>query len=457
MALSFTSIFLFVFGLLAGGALAAFYFFSRSKVHEEKLSHQESLNSKLESSLGAKKEYIAALHDETTSLKEKNIEHQTLLEEERKRSEEKGKLLELVKASLSDNFKALSSEVLEKSQSSFLNLAKASFEKLQEKAHGDLDKKHHVIAETLKPLETSLNKVNGKIEELDKLRATAYGGITEQIRSLIETQSQLKLETSNLVKALRSPIVRGRWGEIQLKRVVEMAGMLEHCDFLQQESVTTEDGRLRPDMVITLPNEKQIVIDAKAPLHAYLEALESKDEDSKIDNLRRHARHIRTHVSQLSAKNYWAQFKPAPEFVILFIPGEVFFSAALEHDPALIEFGAEKQVIVATPTTLIALLRAVAYGWQQDNVAKNAHDISELGKSLYDRLRTMTSHFSDMKKGLEKAVEGYNKAVGSFESRVLCSARKFKELGSETAKEIPAIEPIETLTRSLHIEHKEEE
>ncbi|MCK6467508.1 MAG: DNA recombination protein RmuC [Candidatus Brocadia sinica] len=384
------------------------------------------------------------LKSETVSqLNQVIVRLETTLEHERKTTYEKLNILNDATLKLGDAFKALSSEALKSNNQSFLELAKITLEKYQAEAKGDLEQRQKAVEQLVTPIKQSLEKVDTQIQELEKARQHAYGSLTEQVKSLMYTQEKLQSETGNLVKALRTPTVRGHWGEIQLKRVVEIAGMLEYCDFDRQQTVTTEDGRLRPDMLVRLPGGKNIVVDAKTPLLAYLDALESTNDDQRLSKLRSHAQQIRSHMTKLSAKSYWEQFQPTPEFVVLFLPGEMFFSAALELDPALIEEGAKQHVILATPTTLIALLRAVYYGWRQEQMSENTRKISELGQELHERIATMTEHLTKLGGSLGKAVEAFNSAIASFEGRVLPSVRKFEVLGSGSKKEIEKITPID--------------
>jgi DNA recombination protein RmuC len=358
--------------------------------------------------------------------------------------------IEEARGQLETTMKALASDALSQSSRSFLELAKSQLEQLQKQTTSDLEQRKQAVEHLVAPLKESLTKVDGKLQELEVARTRAYAELSTHVRQLAETQKELRSETGNLVSALRDrPNVRGRWGEIQLRRVVEMAGMLEHCDFETQHHVATEDGRLRPDLIVRLPGAKTVVVDAKCAGQAYLESLSCTNEDERAVKLRDHARQVRDHVSKLSKKSYWDALPETPEFVVMFMPGETFLSAALEQDPALIEDGINQQVIIATPTTLIALLRAVAYGWRQETIAESAKTISELGRELYSRLATMTDHFAKVGRGLETAVKSYNETVGSLETRVFPSARKFKEHGIAPAAELSPLNVVERSPRTV--------
>jgi len=389
---------------------------------------------------------------ERETLQERNSLLQAELEGERRAATERRESFEQAKKELSEKFTALSKDALKHNSQSFLELANQTLGRFQETAKGDLELRARAIDQLVKPLAESLQKVDGKIGELEKARAGAYAELREQVKALSTSQSQLQAETGNLVKALRTPHVRGRWGEIQLRRVVELAGMLQYCDFVEQETVPTEDGRIRPDLIVRLPGERTMVVDSKVPFDAFYESISTTNDEIRAEKLKEHARLVRAHITALSRKSYWETVQPTPEFVLLFLPGETFYSAALENDPKLIEDGVSQKVLIATPTTLIALLKAVSYGWRQEQMAANAQEVSKLGKDLYDRLRTFTGYYADIGKGLDRALESYNRGVGSLEARVLVTARKFKERGALAGEEIDTVEPIDKSARPLSLD-----
>ncbi len=368
---------------------------------------------------------------------------------ERRASADKLALLKDAEGKLREAFSALSSDALRQNNQSFLDLAKSSLAEFQQTARMDLDGRHKAIEDLVQPLKDSLTKVDGKLQEVEQNRVGTASALTEQLRSLHVAQQSLQVETGRLVQALRSPNVRGQWGELQLRRVVEAAGMLEYCDFDLKESVDADGARLTPDMIVRLPGGRNVVVDAKVPSSAYLDAMETDDEVVRNGKLRDHARQVRDHVVRLGNKTYWQHFQPAPDLVIMFVPGETLLSVALQRDPALLEFSLGRGVMLASPLTLMALLRAVAFGWQQEKVARNAHEISDLGRQLYDRIRVMAEHFEEVARGLTRSVEAYNRAVGSLESRVLVTARRLKEKGISAPEELPELEVIDHTARSL--------
>ncbi len=392
---------------------------------------------------------LADLHGRLEQEQKAAVEARTRLEAAQQAVEEQRKLLAEAGEHLTENFKALSTDALRANNQSFLDLAKQSLGAMLTEARGDSDQRQEVIQRLVKPLHDALARYDDQIRQLETKRDQDYGGLSAQLKELTSTQQRLQKETANLVTALRNPRVRGRWGELTLRRVVELAGLAVHCDFTEQKTVDSENGRLRPDLVVHLPAGRQIVVDAKVPLEAYLDALAASSEDEQRAALLRHAQQVRTHMSTLAAKAYWDQFPDTPEFVVMFIPGEAFLQAAAEVDPSLIEEGLSRRVVTATPTTLVALMRAVAFGWRQEQIAENARQISDLGRQLYERLRTLAEHFEEVGTSLGRAVTAYNKTVNSLEARVLTAARRFQELGAAAGEEIPLVEPVDQAPRAL--------
>ena len=378
----------------------------------------------------------------TSELGERLVRTVAELDAERRSADDRLKLLTQAEQTLREAFASVSAEALRANNQSFLQLAKTSLGEFQKQAAIELDHRHRSIDNLVKPVHETLGQVNAKLQEVERDRASASSRLAEQLQTLAAS-------TANLERALQTPHVRGGWGEVQLRRVVELAGMLDHCDFTEKTVVDSGDRRVVPDMVVHLPGGRHIIVDAKVPYVAYRQAAETHDETERATRLKEHAGQVKAHMAQLGSRGYWAQFQPAPEFVFMFLPGEGYFSAALQHDPGLIEFGVGQRVIPASPLTLIALLRAVAYGWQQERIARNAEEVSVLGRELYERIVRLAGYLDELGKGLTRTVDAYNRTVGTIESRVLVSARRFKELGVSAPDPIPETTTVERSPRPL--------
>lgn len=406
-------------------------------------------SAELRGQLATRDEAYAHLQQDLASAREAGARLGAELEAHRQSSAEKLAVLQGAEARLREAFSALSSDALKQNNESFLQLARASLGEFQKTASMDLDGRHKAIETLVLPLRESLTKVDSKLQEVERGRATSQAQLSEQLRSLTQSQQVLHSETSRLSRALRSPNIRGQWGELQLRRVLETAGMVEGSHYEIKESAQVDDSRFTPDVLVKLPGGKNVVVDAKVPLTAYLDANELDDDTLRDVKLRDHARQVRDHVVKLGNKTYWAHFQPAPDIVVMFVPGEALLHAAMQYDTALLEFSMTRGVMLASPLTLVALLRAIAYGWQQETIAKNAQEISELGRNLYDRIAKLAEHFESVGKSLSKAVQSYNSAIGTLESRVLVTARRLKDKGVTATEEFPELEAIDQTPRAL--------
>ncbi len=431
-------------GLLLGGVFAGLWITSRLRPQAQRA---EAMVDELRRQVDQERDAIASLRYELSDAQHARVTAETRMEDAARQLTDQKVLIDHTRQELMGSFQALSGEALKQNNEAFLKLAAVSFESLHVKAEGDLVQRQQAVDALVRPLQESLQRYDEQLRLLEQSRQSAYGGLDQHLKSLAESQQRLQLETGNLVKALRAPTVRGQWGELTLKRVAELAGMVDHCDFIEQPSVTGDDGRFRPDMVVQLPGGRQIIVDAKTVLSAYLDAHEAQSEAQQLEALRRHAAQVKSRMDELSLKAYWTQFDRAPEFVVLFLPGEQFLGAALDQNPRLIEEGFANGIVLATPATLIALLRAVAYGWRQERMTAHAEEAGQLGKELYERMAVLAEHMNDVGQALGKSVSAYNRAVGSLETRILPAARRFKELGVSSDREIPILESTEVVPR----------
>ena len=382
-------------------------------------------------------------------LERENTELSLSLELEKKQQKQLDDMLQQTQAQLANTFNQLSNEALSRNNNSFLKLAEENLKRFQSEAKADLSSREKAIEQLVKPISDALQQTTKQIHDIEKERKESYGSLRTTIDQMTKSQQQLQLETQNLVQALRRPEVRGQWGEMTLRRLAELSGMVAHCDFFEQTHTTTENGSIRPDMIVKLPEKRDIIVDAKTPLDAYLSAIQAKEDSERQRELKRHAQVIRSRVRELARKNYWAEYSNSPDFVVLFIPGEQFLAAALEVDPALLEDSMSQNIILATPTNFIALLRAVSYGWKQQALAENAEQIRELGETLYKRLSTFGNHLSKLGNSLGSTVNHFNSAVGSLERQVLPGARKFTEMGISSKNEITDLPPVEQQPRQV--------
>ena len=454
------TIILFVIAALVGGAgsYLAFALPARRKASiAERRSAELAVNN---AALSVSADRVPPLEQENVKLREQlqhankeSVELKTKLEAELKNHEAHVEDLRKMDDDLERKFTVLASDALGKNSENFLKLVSERFGKHRVTADEELEKRKKEIETLVKPIGESLSKFEHRVGEIEKAREGAYGAITEQVKSLAEGQTNLRSETGRLVQALRQPKTRGRWGEYQLRNVLEMAGMTEHVDFVEEKTIEGEDGRLRPDVIVRLPGGKSVIVDAKTSLEAYLTAVETDDEDTREQLMADHARQVRDRVRTLASRDYWNALPETPDFVVMFIPGEAFFAAAIERDPGLFETAVRRRVLICTPTTFVALVKAIAYGWQQEKLAESALEIAERGRDLYDRIKVFGGHMGDLGRSLRQAVDRYNQGIGSLEGRLLPAARRFETLGVVSAgSSIPALEPVELEAREVQAE-----